>query len=103
LLVEPNFSLTQQSALWAAGYAVLVGLTWVCAATAWRADETARPAPDAVCEAAASERPPVSQWLKWVALAFVPSSLMLGVTTHITADIAAVPLLWVIPLALYLL
>ncbi len=41
--------------------------------------------------------------LRWVALAFVPSSLMLGVTTHITTDIAAIPLLWVLPLALYLL
>ena len=41
--------------------------------------------------------------LRWVALAFVPSSLMLGVTTHITTDIAAIPLLWVLPLGLYLL
>lgn len=40
--------------------------------------------------------------LYWVALAFVPSSLMLGVTTYLTTDIAAIPLLWVIPLALYL-
>ncbi|MDQ3650694.1 MAG: hypothetical protein M3458_10575, partial [Acidobacteriota bacterium] len=39
----------------------------------------------------------------WVMLAFVPSSLVLGVTTYISMDIAAVPLLWVIPLALYLL
>src|SRR4030095_13795076 len=41
--------------------------------------------------------------LRWLALSFVPSSLMLGVTTYVTADVAAVPLLWVIPLALYLL
>ena len=41
--------------------------------------------------------------LRWVALAFVPSSLMLGTTTYITTDIAAIPLLWVAPLALYLL
>jgi SAM-dependent methyltransferase len=41
--------------------------------------------------------------LRWVALAFVPSSLMLGATTYITTDIAAIPLLWVTPLALYLL
>lgn len=41
--------------------------------------------------------------LRWVALAFVPSSLMLGATTYITTDIAAIPLLWVGPLALYLL
>src|SRR5262249_53318565 len=41
--------------------------------------------------------------LRWVALGAVPSSLMLGVTTYITTDIAAIPLLWVLPLALYLL
>jgi hypothetical protein len=45
----------------------------------------------------------LTQRLRWVALAFVPSSLMLSVTTYLTTDIAAVPLLWVIPLALYLL
>jgi SAM-dependent methyltransferase len=43
------------------------------------------------------------QRLAWTALAFVPSSLLLGVTTHITADIASAPLLWVVPLMLYLL
>src|ERR671933_652873 len=40
--------------------------------------------------------------LRWIALAFVPSSLMLGVTAFITTDITPVPLLWVIPLSLYL-
>jgi hypothetical protein len=44
-----------------------------------------------------------AQRLRWVALAFVPSSLLLGVTTFLTTDIAAVPMLWIIPLALYLL
>jgi hypothetical protein len=41
--------------------------------------------------------------LLWVLLAFVPSSLMLSVTTYLTTDVAPIPLLWVIPLALYLL
>ena len=44
-----------------------------------------------------------SQRLTWIALAFVPSSLLLGVTTYITTDIASAPLLWVVPLGLYLL
>ena len=39
----------------------------------------------------------------WVLLAAAPSSLMLGVTAHLTSDIASAPLLWVVPLALYLL
>ena len=41
--------------------------------------------------------------LRWIALAFVPSSLMLGVTTAITTDVPAIPLFWIIPLALYLI
>jgi hypothetical protein len=41
--------------------------------------------------------------LRWVALAAVPSSLMLGATTYMTTDIAAITYLWVLPLALYLL
>jgi spermidine synthase len=45
----------------------------------------------------------LSRRLRWIALAFVPSSLMLGVTTYFSTDIASIPLLWVIPLSLYLL
>src|SRR5262249_15144656 len=41
--------------------------------------------------------------LRWLALAFVPSALYLAVTTYITTDVAAVPLLWGMPLAVYLL
>ena len=51
----------------------------------------------------AGDAPTRGRRLRWVALAFVPSSLLLGATTYITTDIAAVPLLWVLPLAIYLL
>ena len=46
---------------------------------------------------------PATDLAAWVVLALVPSSLMLGVTTYLTTDLAAIPLLWVVPLALYLL
>jgi hypothetical protein len=49
---------------------------------------------------------PLKRWLQrfgWIFLAFIPSSLLLSVTTYITSDIAPCPLLWVVPLALYLL
>jgi hypothetical protein len=52
---------------------------------------------------AAGEAPTARERLYWVLLAFVPSSLMLGATTYITTDVAAIPLLWVLPLGLYLL
>ena len=50
-----------------------------------------------------TDRLGLGQVLRWIVLALVPSSLMLGVTTYMTTDIASIPLLWVIPLALYLL
>ena len=47
--------------------------------------------------------PTVQQQSRWVLLSFLPSSLLLGITTYITTDLAAVPLLWAVPLAIYLL
>ena len=55
---------------------------------------------------AANRLATVARWwrrLLWVLLAAAPSSLMLGVTTYLSTDIASAPFLWVAPLALYLL
>ena len=107
-LVEPYLRLGQQTRVWAAGYALLVLLTFACAALVWRS--LGRPAGPAL--AGGSDGPPpeadapaptAGRRLRWVLLSFVPSSLMLGVTTYLSTDIAAIPLLWVIPLAIYLL
>ncbi|HEX8667836.1 MAG TPA: fused MFS/spermidine synthase [Allosphingosinicella sp.] len=96
LLVEPLLTLRQQSLVWSAGYALLVLLVAVCALTV----------PAAAVEQApeTAEPPPARRRLFcWVALAAVPSGLMLSTTTHLTTDVVAVPLLWVVPLGLYLL
>jgi hypothetical protein len=53
--------------------------------------------------AATAATPMYLRRLRWIALAAVPSSLMLGLTTFMTTDIAAIPFFWVLPLALYLL
>lgn len=102
LLVEPLFSTSAQVWAWSLGYCVLIAL--VCLA-AW----TRRHVADAPI-AALSDRHdeaslPISRGriALWLALAAVPSGLMLSTTTHLTTDIVAMPLLWVIPLALYLL
>lgn len=50
-----------------------------------------------------SARPGWRQRFYWIVLAFVPSSLLLGVTTFLTTDVAAVPLFWIVPLVIYLL
>jgi len=57
-----------------------------------------------VSQAQTTEAPPaMRRMVYWVALAFVPSALMIAVTTHITTDVAAAPFLWVLPLSLYLI
>lgn len=59
--------------------------------------------PDRDARAPATSRPTLARRLRWIGFAFVPSSLMLGVTTTITTDIAPIPLLWSLPLSLYLI
>jgi len=117
LLVEPSLRLVSQGVMWSIGYVVLVVLVFASAVVLWRS-----PAPTTTTDSSSIEeeapagaptRSPtaptllregltLTRRLRWIALAFVPSSLMLGVTAFITTDITPVPLLWVIPLSLYL-
>lgn len=98
-LLEPNLPTARQTSLWAAGYALLAVLTLACGASVWVAPAAE---PEQLADSS-QPRPGIRQWLRWIALAFVPSSWMLGVTAYLSIDIAPVPLLWVVPLALYLL
>jgi hypothetical protein len=120
-LVEPLLTLADQTSVWMGGYAVLALLMVGCAALLWRnaaatplgpstsSDETVTPAQDSALgtrdstlgtlQAGVTPR----RCLRWITLSFVPSSLLLGFTTYLTTDIAAIPLLWVVPLAVYLL
>lgn len=100
-IVEPLLSVRDQSRLWAAAYALFVALVAVCATVTWRSGAGAQRSAD---DTRASTAPAIAatRRARWVALAFIPSSLMLAVTTYLSTDVAAVPLLWVLPLALYL-
>lgn len=104
VLLEPALTLGQQSRSWAFAYGALFLLFAVCVVLTLR---HARKPFGTVAEkespSAPAEALSVRRRLRWVLLAFVPSSLVLGVTTHVTTDLVAVPLLWVIPLAFYLL
>ncbi|HEX8648722.1 MAG TPA: fused MFS/spermidine synthase [Thermoleophilaceae bacterium] len=108
LLVEPRLTLGEQSWLWSGGFALLWALLVGCAVVLWRARPApgARPVPGADpasgADAPPAERLTRSRRLRWIALGFVPSSLMLGATTALTTNVAPVPLLWVLPLSLYL-
>lgn len=107
-LVEPSLRLEAQSHLWSVGYGALVVLMAACALVLGRNGHPSFPKSKTICEddlkdKNSSETSASHRRLHWLLLAFVPSSLMLGVTTFISSDIAAVPLLWVIPLGIYLL
>ena len=98
LLAEPLLPIRWQSGGWAIGYGVLVALVLLVA----RALPPAAPA----AQPAAGEDDDTIGWRRialWLALAAGPSGLMLSTTNHLTTDIFAMPLLWVIPLGIYLL
>ncbi len=98
VIVEPLAPLRLQTIDWSLGYGVFVVLLALLGAALWRA---APPRPAAAQKASAEVT-----WLaraRWVTLAAIPSSLMLGVTSYVTTDVGSAPFLWVAPLALYLL
>jgi hypothetical protein len=106
-LVEPNMTLADQTRVWALGYFAFVLLAVACVAVSVRLNQrTPAPAEETSVEPAERGAGETLSWarrLRWMTLALIPSSLMLAVTTYLATDIAAVPLMWVLPLALYLL
>ena len=101
LLAEPLLPLGTQSFWWSLGYVALVLLV---AALVWARRGVEVRAADPVAEVAAAPEPVSRRRIAlWLALSAVPSGLMLSSTTYLTTDIMAMPLLWVIPLGLYLL
>ena len=100
VVIEPLMSLSGQRLGWSGGYGLFVALVVVLAIVVWRRriETTAEPA---VLAQSAS-----ISWTRkglLILLAAAPSSLMLGVTAHLSTDVASAPFLWVMPLALYLL
>jgi SAM-dependent methyltransferase len=116
-LLEPTVGLAAQTKAWSWAYVGFVALVVACGVTAGAAARrtsaaTLAGAPetvpvgtssgDPVGTSSGDPAPTLRTRLGWVAVAFVPSSLMLGVTTHVSTDIAAIPLFWTVPLAIYL-
>ncbi len=102
LVLEPLLGLLEQTLAWSVACALSAALVMVCGVTAWRHASLRSAA--AVAQAITPAAP--LAWRlrgKWLLLAFAPSSLLLGVTQHITSEIAAAPLLWLIPLTIYIL
>jgi hypothetical protein len=102
-VVEPYLRLVEQAWMWAAGFAILAGLILVCGQAVRNVPPPRTPSANDKQAPAVDE--PAPHWytrLRWLALAAVPSSLMLAVTTSVTTDMVSMPLLWIIPLSLYL-
>lgn len=98
-LLEPRLGLARQRALWAVAFGIFaLGMVWV-AARARRAVPRAGSTATAPGPGLGPSSGARARWLSW---AFVPSVMLLATTNHITVDVAAVPLLWVVPLVLYL-
>lgn len=101
VLLEPMFSLRTQNLIWTSGYALLIVLIAACGVMLLRS-------PPMTVEAISvgegdAPAPALMMRLRWIFLAAVPSGLLIAVTAHISTDVAAAPLLWVLPLSLYLL
>jgi hypothetical protein len=98
LVVEPAVSLHVQRLAWSSGYLAFILLIAGLALVLVRAHAGEGAVP-------AADRGPAPDWrtrVTWLTLAAVPSSLMLGVTSYLTTDVASAPFIWVLPLALYL-
>jgi len=100
-LLEPVFSLRTQNLMWTGGYALLIILIAGCGALLL--DSPALAIADRQTEETPAPAPSFVLRMRWIFLAAVPSGLLIAVTAHISTDVAAAPLLWVLPLSLYLL
>ncbi len=100
LVVERFVGLTGQAWTWSVGYAIFAAL---CGYLAWRSRTTA-PAPIEATDTPDAGAQPVgiANVALWAALPACAVVLLLAVTTQITQDVAAMPLLWVLPLSIYL-
>jgi hypothetical protein len=100
VLLEPMFTLRTQNLIWTSLYGVLILLIAACGVLLLRSPANVVVEQNDDADAPA---PPWALRLRWIFLAAVPSGLLIAVTAHISTDVAAAPLLWVLPLSLYLL
>ena len=98
VLVEPTMTTHEQAGTWSIAYGAFAAL---CAFTAFRARNYIAPAAHEA--AAPAEKPGARQYALWLLLPAAASVLLLAITNHLSQNVAAIPLLWVLPLSLYLL
>ncbi|MDH5670560.1 MAG: fused MFS/spermidine synthase [Myxococcales bacterium] len=108
VLVEPALALPAQAGVWGLAFALLSALLLWCVGSGLRSP--VGPATAKALQARPGAEPATATTMataagpgRWLLLSCVPSVSLLAITNHLTVDVAAVPLLWVVPLALYLL
>jgi len=102
LLFEPLSTLQNQSFIWSGGYVFLIVSALYLIIWLWK--QSALSSGDTKSEPIKPLHPPTMLMRgRWLLLAFVPSSMLLGVTSHMTSELPSTPVLWVLPLLLYLL
>lgn len=105
LLIESQLAIGEQLMAWMAGFGLFAVLIVACGLSSQRGSIVVGKTEVQPANPASSVSDSLTTFgrLRWIALAFVPSSWMLAVTTYVTTDLAPTPMLWVIPLSLYLL
>ena len=103
LLLEPAFGLRQLSSMWSAGFGLLVLALAAAFAAVRLSGHAAVFVKPGLSLSTGDRHPGWGDRLRWIGLALVPSALLTAFTNHVTMDVASAPLLWVLPLALYLL
>ena len=99
-VIEPLAGLKPQTIAWSIAYVLLAILIGLCATVAGRGAKSSGAGAETLGEATPA---PLSLRLSWLALALVPSGLLISITAFITTDLVSAPFIWVVPLALYLL
>jgi SAM-dependent methyltransferase len=98
VLVEPRLTLHAQALTWSWGFAIFA---FACVAAAWKSRGGADPSRTEGSKEA--DAPGIGEQLLWIGLSACASVLLLAVTSHLTQNVAPIPLLWIVPLSLYLL
>ena len=102
-LVEPSLRLIRQAEIWSAGFALFALTSVVVAIHSLRQGSAAAAAATAAEYARTPSPPTALRMLGWLLLAALASWMLLATTNHITRNMASIPFLWLLPLALYLL
>jgi hypothetical protein len=103
-LIEPNLTLRAQGWMWAGGYLLFALLAGYTAFSSNRTNKIFVPkVPEAVTPTSVSVKLSMQSQVLWILLSGLGTTLLLAVTSQITQEVAAIPMLWVLPLSIYLL